>query len=102
MLGMVWSRKSDSNRIVVRYDEPGTDGFDTGVAVYRLEKNKKSNQNTCFNQRAIVLPGTRVNKGVVLADGPSCEAGELAIGKNVTIAFMPWRGLQLRGFNPGQ
>ena len=42
--------ESDSNRIVVRYDEPGTDGFDTGVAVYRLEKNKKSNQNTCFNQ----------------------------------------------------
>ncbi len=84
--------ESDANRIVVRYDKPGTDGFDTGVAVYRLEKNKKSNQNTCFNQRSIVLPGTRVTKGVVLADGPSCEAGELAIGKNVTIAFMPWRG----------
>ncbi len=84
--------EADSNRIVVRYDEPGTDGFDTGVAVYRLEKNKKSNQNTCFNQRPIVLPGTRVKKGLVLADGPSCEAGELAIGKNVTIAFMPWRG----------
>ncbi|OGR17943.1 MAG: DNA-directed RNA polymerase subunit beta [Desulfobacterales bacterium GWB2_56_26] len=84
--------ESDANRIVVRYDEPGTDGYDTGVAVYRLEKYKKSNQNTCFNQRPIVLPGTRVKKGVVLADGPSCEAGELAIGKNVTIAFMPWRG----------
>ena len=84
--------ESDSNRIVVRYDEPGTDGFDTGVALYRLEKYKKSNQNTCFNQRPIVLPGMRVNKGMVLADGPSCEAGELAIGKNVTIAFMPWRG----------
>jgi len=84
--------EADSNRIVVRYDEPGTDGFDTGVGVYRLEKNKKSNQNTCFNQRPIVLPGTRVKKGMVLADGPSCEAGELAIGKNVTIAFMPWRG----------
>ncbi len=84
--------EADSNRIVVRYDVPGTDGFDTGVGVYRLEKNKKSNQNTCFNQRPIALPGTRVTKGVVLADGPSCEAGELAIGKNVTIAFMPWRG----------
>ena len=84
--------EADANRIVVRYDEPGTDGFDTGVAVYRLEKNKKSNQNTCFNQRPIVLPGTKVDKGMVLADGPSCEAGELAIGKNVTIAFMPWRG----------
>ncbi|MGW8193890.1 MAG: DNA-directed RNA polymerase subunit beta [Desulforhopalus sp.] len=84
--------ESDANRIVVRYDEPGTDGYETGVAVYRLEKYKKSNQNTCFNQRPIVLPGTRVGKGDVLADGPSCEAGELAIGKNVTIAFMPWRG----------
>ncbi|MGB3226210.1 MAG: DNA-directed RNA polymerase subunit beta [Desulforhopalus sp.] len=84
--------EADSNRIVVRYDEPGTDGFDTGVAVYRLEKNKKSNQNTCFNQRPVSLPGTRVKKGMVLADGPSCEAGELAIGKNVVIAFMPWRG----------
>ena len=84
--------ESDANRIVVRYDEPGTDGYDTGVAVYRLGKYKKSNQNTCFNQRPIILPGTRVNKGTVLADGPSCEAGELAIGKNVTIAFMPWRG----------
>ncbi|MFW2365384.1 MAG: DNA-directed RNA polymerase subunit beta [Desulforhopalus sp.] len=84
--------ESDANRIVVRYDEPGTDGYETGVAVYRLEKNKKSNQNTCFNQRPIALPGMRVKKGDVLADGPSCEAGELAIGKNVTIAFMPWRG----------
>ena len=84
--------ESDANRIVVRYDEPGTDGYDTGVAVYRLEKYKKSNQNTCFNQKPIVLPGTRVSKGTVLADGPSCEAGELALGKNVTIAFMPWRG----------
>jgi DNA-directed RNA polymerase subunit beta len=84
--------ESDANRIVVRYDEPGTDGYETGVAVYRLEKYKKSNQNTCFTQHPIVTPGTRVKKGDVLADGPSCEAGEMAIGKNITIAFMPWRG----------
>ncbi len=84
--------ESDANRIVVRYDTPGTDGYDTGVAVYRLGKYKKSNQNTCFNQRPIIAPGDRVSKGTVLADGPSCEMGELAIGKNVTIAFMPWRG----------
>ena len=84
--------ESDANRIVVRYDQPGTDGYDTGVAVYRLSKYKKSNQNTCFNQRPLVVPGTRVHKGSVLADGPSCEQGELALGKNVTIAFMPWRG----------
>jgi DNA-directed RNA polymerase subunit beta len=84
--------ESDANRIVVRYDTPGVDGYDTGVAVYRLEKYKKSNQNTCFNQRPLALPGQRVTAGSVLADGPSCEAGELALGKNVTIAFMPWRG----------
>ncbi|HHD63580.1 MAG TPA: DNA-directed RNA polymerase subunit beta, partial [Desulfobulbaceae bacterium] len=83
---------ADANRVVVRYDEPGTDGFETGVGVYRLSKYKKSNQNTCFNQRALVLPGERVCKGDVLADGPSSEMGELGLGKNVTIAFMPWRG----------
>ncbi len=82
----------DANRVVVRYDEPGTDGFETGVAVYRLVKYKKSNQNTCFNQKPLVRPGERVEKGTVLADGPSTENGELALGKNVTIAFMPWRG----------
>jgi DNA-directed RNA polymerase subunit beta len=84
--------ESDANRIVIRYDQPGVDGFDTGIAVYRLSKYKKSNQNTCFNQKALVYPGDRVVKGTVLADGPSTEVGELALGKNVTIAFMPWRG----------
>ncbi|MGE4558666.1 MAG: DNA-directed RNA polymerase subunit beta [Desulfobulbus sp.] len=84
--------EADANRIVVRYDQPGVDGFDTGISVYHLQKYKKSNQNTCFNQKALVLPGTRVTKGDVLADGPSTEVGELALGKNVTIAFMPWRG----------
>jgi DNA-directed RNA polymerase subunit beta len=82
----------DSNRIVVRYDQHGIDGFDTGVGVYRLSKYKKSNQNTCFTQTPLIVPGVRVEKGTVLADGPSCEQGELALGKNVTIAFMPWRG----------
>ncbi|XOF32272.1 MAG: DNA-directed RNA polymerase subunit beta [Candidatus Electrothrix sp. YB6] len=82
----------DANRVVMRYDEPGTDGFDTGIAVYRLSKYKKTNQNTCFNQKPLVLPGERVKKGDILADGPSTEIGELALGKNVTIAFMPWRG----------
>jgi DNA-directed RNA polymerase subunit beta len=82
----------DANRVVIRYDEPGTDGFTTGVAVYRLDKYRKSNQNTCFNQRPIVHPGQRVTKGQILADGPGTDRGELALGKNVTIAFMPWRG----------
>ncbi|MBE0585381.1 MAG: DNA-directed RNA polymerase subunit beta, partial [Desulfofustis sp.] len=82
----------DANRIVVCYDEPGVDGYETGVAVYRLEKYKKSNQNTCFNQKPLVKPGTKVVQGSVLADGPSCDQGELALGRNVMIAFMPWRG----------
>lgn len=84
--------EADANRIVVRYDQPGIDGFDTGIGVYHLSKYKKSNQNTCFNQKALVFPGERVVKGSILADGPSTEKGELALGKNVTIAFMPWRG----------
>ena len=84
--------ESDANRVVVHYDEPGTDGFSTGIALYRLSKFKKSNQNTCFTQKPLVKPGVRVTKGTVLADGPSCELGELALGKNVTIAFMTWRG----------
>ena len=82
----------DANRVVVRYDKPGTDGFTTGIGIYRLEKYKKSNQNTCFTQRPLVNPGLRVKKGDILADGPACDLGELALGKNVTIAFMPWRG----------
>jgi DNA-directed RNA polymerase subunit beta len=82
----------DANRVVVRYDEPGTDGFDTGIGVYRLDKYRKSNQSTCFTQAPVVLPGQRLKKGDILADGPAVEKGELALGKNVTIAFMPWRG----------
>jgi DNA-directed RNA polymerase subunit beta len=82
----------DANRVVVRYDAPGTDDFATDIGVYRLSKYKKTNQNTCFNQKPLILPGERVEKGDVLADGPSTEMGELALGKNVTIAFMPWRG----------
>jgi DNA-directed RNA polymerase subunit beta len=84
--------EADANRIVIRYAQPGVDGFDTGIGVYHLSKYKKSNQNTCFNQKALVQPGDRVVKGTVMADGPSTEMGELALGKNVTIAFMPWRG----------
>ena len=82
----------DANRIMVRYDQPGTDGFTTGIGIYRLEKYKKSNQNTCFTQRPLVEPGLRVKAGDILADGPACDRGELAVGKNVTVAFMPWRG----------
>jgi len=82
----------DSSRIVIRYDEPGTDGFSAGVGIYRLDKYRKSNQNTCFTQRPLVVPGQRVKMDDVMADGPATEMGELALGKNPTIAFMPWRG----------
>jgi len=84
--------EADANRLVIQYDKPGTDGYETGIAVYRLSKFKKSNQNTCFTQKPLLLPGSRISKGSVLADGPSCDQGELALGKNVTIAFMTWRG----------
>ncbi len=82
----------DANRVVVRYDKPGTGGFVTGVGIYKLDKYKKSNQSTCFTQTPVVLPGQRVEENQLLADGPGIECGELALGKNVTIAFMPWRG----------
>jgi len=82
----------DANRIVVHYDAPGPGGHTTGIVLNRLSKFKKSNQNTCFTQKPLVLPGDRVTKGQVLADGPSCDQGELALGKNVVVAFMSWRG----------
>ncbi len=78
----------DANRIVVRVD--GRD--DTLPDIYVLNKFQRSNQSTCFTQKPIVRPGERVKKGDVLADGPSCDMGELALGRNVLVAFMPWQG----------
>ncbi|NNK79363.1 MAG: DNA-directed RNA polymerase subunit beta, partial [Litoreibacter sp.] len=81
----------DSTRIVVRVTddlEPG----DPGVDIYRLRKFQRSNQNTCINQRPLVKVGSKVVKGEVIADGPSTDMGELALGKNVLVAFMPWNG----------
>jgi DNA-directed RNA polymerase subunit beta len=69
-------------------DLSGMDGLD----VYKLVKFRRSNQDTCINQRPLVTVGQRVQKGDVLADGPSCEAGELALGANILVAFMPWHG----------
>jgi len=80
----------DSQRIVVRYE--GENGGLPEIKVYNLLKWHKSNQNTCFNQKPVVRPGQRVKKGDVLADGPSMDHGELALGKDVLVAFMPWRG----------
>ncbi|MGP1355583.1 DNA-directed RNA polymerase subunit beta, partial [Roseicyclus sp.] len=81
----------DAQRIVVRATEDLTLG-DAGVDIYRLRKFQRSNQNTCINQRPLVKVGDTVRKGEVIADGPSTDMGELALGKNVVVAFMPWNG----------
>ena len=85
----------DSERIIVRAEgegEPGTMSAGIHADVYLLTKFKRSNQNTCINQRPIVRQGDRVRKGQVLADGPCTDQGELALGRNVLVAFLPWRG----------
>ena len=81
----------DATRIVLRATEDLELG-DAGVDIYRMRKFQRSNQNTCINQRPLVKVGERVTKGQVIADGPSTDMGELALGKNVVVAFMPWNG----------
>ncbi len=81
----------DATRIVVRATSDLEVG-DPGVDIYRLRKFQRSNQNTCINQRPLVKVGDSVIKGEVIADGPSTDIGELALGKNVVVAFMPWNG----------
>jgi DNA-directed RNA polymerase subunit beta len=81
----------DAQRIVIRATEDVAAG-DPGVDIYRLRKFQRSNQNTCINQRPLVKVGDRVEKGQVVADGPSTDLGELALGKNIIVAFMPWNG----------
>jgi len=81
----------DATRIVVRATEE-TDPSKSGVDIYRLQKFQRSNQNTCINQRPLVKIGDLVTKGDIIADGPSTELGELALGRNVLVAFMPWNG----------
>jgi DNA-directed RNA polymerase subunit beta len=81
----------DATRIVVRATEE-TDPAKPGVDIYRLQKYQRSNQNTCINQRPLVKVGDQVAKGDIIADGPSTELGELALGRNVLVAFMPWNG----------
>ena len=81
----------DATRIVIRATdmvEPGRSGVD----IYRLQKFQRSNQNTCINQRPLVKVGDVIHAGEIIADGPSTELGELALGKNVLVAFMPWNG----------
>jgi DNA-directed RNA polymerase subunit beta len=84
----------DSERIIVRVesDHSGVLSREVGADIYQLIKFKRSNQNTCINQKPLVRVGDRVKKGQVLADGPCTERGELALGRNVLVAFLPWRG----------
>jgi len=81
----------DSQRIVIRSDSDLKKG-DLGVEIYNLKKFQRSNQSTCVNQKPLVRVGDNVKKGEVIADGPSTDKGELALGKNVLVAFMPWNG----------
>jgi DNA-directed RNA polymerase subunit beta len=81
----------DSTRVVIRATD-GNGGGDSPVDIYKLTKFQRTNQNTCYNQRPIVRKGDLVHKGQIIADGPATEMGQLALGKNVMVAFMPWGG----------
>ncbi len=82
----------DAARIVVRVNPDEVGDNDPGVDIYNLIKYMRSNQNTCINQRPLVMPGDVIRPGDVLADGPSTDLGELALGQNMLVAFMPWNG----------
>ncbi len=82
----------DASRIVVKVDDKEVEAGDSGVDIYNLVKYTRSNQNTTINQRPLVKVGDRIAKKDVLADGPSTDLGELALGRNVLVAFMPWHG----------
>ncbi|WP_341326290.1 DNA-directed RNA polymerase subunit beta [Methylotuvimicrobium sp. KM2] len=82
----------DAARIVVRVNDAETESGEPGVDIYNLTKYTRSNQNTCINQKPLVKLGDIVNAGDILADGPSTDIGELALGQNMLVAFMPWNG----------
>jgi len=82
----------DASRIVVRVNDNETTAGESGVDIYNLTKYTRSNQNTCINQKPLVLAGDTVARGDVMADGPSTDMGELALGQNLLVAFMPWNG----------
>ena len=82
----------DASRIVVRTEGKRKDGSGAEVDIYNLTKYRRSNQNTCINQRPIIKLGDRVTKGEVIADGPATDLGELSLGQNILVAFMPWGG----------
>lgn len=82
----------DASRIVIRVNDDETTAGESGVDIYNLTKYTRSNQNTCINQRPLVTPGIMVARGDVMADGPSTDMGELALGQNMLVAFTPWNG----------
>jgi DNA-directed RNA polymerase subunit beta len=82
----------DAGRMVVRVNDEETEAGEPGVDIYNLTKYTRSNQNTCINQKPLVQPGDIIARGDVLADGPSTDMGELALGQNMRVAFMPWNG----------
>ncbi|QEM67917.1 DNA-directed RNA polymerase subunit beta [Geobacter sp. FeAm09] len=82
----------DASRIVIKIDEDEHDETGTGVDIYNMIKFARSNQNTCINNRPVVKVGDKVKRGDVIADGPSTDMGELALGQNIVVAFMPWGG----------
>ena len=82
----------DSERIVIMADDIGDNPEDTGIDIYRLIKFKRANQNTSFNQKPIVNKGQMIDGGEIIADGPATKDGELALGRNLVVAFMPWGG----------
>ena len=83
--------KIDGKRIVVKVTDV-TDLSQSAVDIYNLSKFQRSNQNTCINQKPLVKIGDQIKKGDIIADGPATKLGELALGKNVTVAYMPWQG----------
>ena len=89
----------DATRVVIRATED-LDPTKSGVDIYRLMKYQRSNQSTCINQRPLVKVGDIVKKGDIIADGPSTDLGELALGRNVLVAFMPWNGYNFEDFDP--
>ncbi len=82
----------DASRIVVKTDEGADEEIGADVDIYNLTKFMRSNQNTCINQKPVVRPGDEIRAGDVIADGPATDTGELALGQNVVVAFMPWGG----------
>jgi DNA-directed RNA polymerase subunit beta len=82
----------DASRVVVRVNDDETQSGDVGVDIYTLTKYQRSNQNTNINQRPLVRLGDKIAKGDVIADGASTDKGELALGQNMLVAFMPWNG----------